>query len=215
MGRTLEEEMVRTLRQQERARQSYQEHREERLESMQRYHQEHKMERKEHHRQYHQEHQKEQSERDHLYQRGHQAERNAYVLKYRHEHPEVVEYMRQWRQEHKEEIAEYMRQYAKEHPNTCMAAHQRRRALLAASNGDFTAEEFELLCNAYENRCAYCGLELPLGPDHAIPLSRGGSNDIENIVPACLTCNNRKHTMTFDEYMERLSKEVGPWVECF
>jgi 5-methylcytosine-specific restriction endonuclease McrA len=48
-------------------------------------------------------------------------------------------------------------------------------------------------------RCAYCGkphLEHveELTMDHVIPLSRGGANTIENIVPACRACNRSKGT---------------------
>jgi hypothetical protein len=31
--------------------------------------------------------------------------------------------------------------------------------------------------------------------DHRIPLGRGGSNLIANILPACRRCNRRKHLM--------------------
>lgn len=37
--------------------------------------------------------------------------------------------------------------------------------------------------------------------DHAIPLSRGGSNHIMNIVAACAPCNRDKGSQTFEEFM--------------
>ena len=48
-------------------------------------------------------------------------------------------------------------------------------------------------------RCQYCGrLQMELKPresltrDHLIPLSRGGTNDWNNVVTACSPCNTRK-----------------------
>jgi len=43
--------------------------------------------------------------------------------------------------------------------------------------------------------------------DHRIPLSRGGSNFIDNIVPACRPCNLRKHTLTEAQFRARLAAQ--------
>ena len=43
--------------------------------------------------------------------------------------------------------------------------------------------------------CQYCGLhgdEKELQIDHIIPVSRGGTNDINNLVTSCATCNKKK-----------------------
>jgi hypothetical protein len=57
-------------------------------------------------------------------------------------------------------------------------------------------------------RCHYCDLPLTLKTstkDHLVPLCRGGSNLIDNLVPACLACNQAKGTMTEEEYWVLLS----------
>lgn len=37
--------------------------------------------------------------------------------------------------------------------------------------------------------------------DHIIPLSRGGTHDIDNLVLACKSCNSRRHSRhTYQEY---------------
>ncbi len=56
-----------------------------------------------------------------------------------------------------------------------------------------TAKEWLAKCAEYDQCCAYCH-EKPtsLTLDHVIPLSKGGSNSIENCVPACLICNSSK-----------------------
>jgi len=52
--------------------------------------------------------------------------------------------------------------------------------------------------------CQYCGARhLPLECDHILPVSRGGLNEIENLTTACRPCNQSKHDMTPDEWIER------------
>ena len=42
--------------------------------------------------------------------------------------------------------------------------------------------------------------------DHMTPVSRGGTNDNENLVPACVSCNSFKGTMTADEFIAARAK---------
>jgi 5-methylcytosine-specific restriction endonuclease McrA len=47
-----------------------------------------------------------------------------------------------------------------------------------------------MLVDAYDNRCAYCFTQPPvLTADHIVPVANGGSASIDNIAPACPTCN--------------------------
>lgn len=53
--------------------------------------------------------------------------------------------------------------------------------------------------------CIYCLMSIPFGQDtleHKQPLSRGGTNDYENLAVACLRCNSRKRAMLHDEYIK-------------
>ena len=50
------------------------------------------------------------------------------------------------------------------------------------------------------HRCQYCGRgDVTLTVDHVLPLSRGGDETWENLVTACVSCNNRKGDRTPDE----------------
>lgn len=62
----------------------------------------------------------------------------------------------------------------------------------------------------YAGRCAYCGYEAKLHADHRMPLVRGGSNTIDNILPACRSCNSRKNKKTEDEFRVYLANRP-PW----
>lgn len=54
-------------------------------------------------------------------------------------------------------------------------------------------------------RCQYCGRGgAPLTIDHVIPRSRGGEDQWENLVCACIHCNNKKGNRTPDEAHMRL-----------
>lgn len=49
--------------------------------------------------------------------------------------------------------------------------------------------------------CVYCGSNSKLTIDHVIPKSRGGSNDISNLVTACEPCNNQKSNKSLDTFL--------------
>ncbi|RMF61670.1 MAG: HNH endonuclease [Bacteroidetes bacterium] len=48
-------------------------------------------------------------------------------------------------------------------------------------------------------RCQYCGSREQLTIDHIVPKSRGGPDTWENLVAACVPCNNRKGNRTPEE----------------
>lgn len=57
----------------------------------------------------------------------------------------------------------------------------------------------------YGNRCYYCTCDFGLGSrtptiDHRVAKSVGGDNKLNNLVLACRTCNNRKASLSEDEY---------------
>jgi len=64
-------------------------------------------------------------------------------------------------------------------------------------SGYHTLSDWETLKAQYDWTCPCCKKREPLiklQEDHVIPLSKGGSDNIENIQPLCPSCNNHKHT---------------------
>ena len=42
--------------------------------------------------------------------------------------------------------------------------------------------------------------------DHKTPVSKGGTNNTENLVASCARCNNEKSDMDFDAYMRWIGR---------
>lgn len=76
-----------------------------------------------------------------------------------------------------------------------------RRARRFENGGSHSLAEWREVVALFGNRCAYCGQRKSLTRDHDIPLSRGGTDDIMNILPACKSCNSRKRNRTAAEFL--------------
>jgi 5-methylcytosine-specific restriction endonuclease McrA len=71
------------------------------------------------------------------------------------------------------------------------AARRRKRRLDRVDN-DLTGDEWAALKAAW-NGCAYCGAaDGPLQRDCVMAISRGGRYTVDNVVPACTSCNTSK-----------------------
>ena len=72
-----------------------------------------------------------------------------------------------------------------------------------AADNDLTASEWAGIRAAWGG-CAYCGsADAPLQRDCVLPLSRGGRYTIENIVPACGSCNASKSNAEVTGWLRR------------
>jgi len=62
------------------------------------------------------------------------------------------------------------------------------------------------------HRCQYCGRnDASLTVDHVVPRARGGEDAWENLVCACIACNNKKGDRTADEsHMLLIRKPMRP-----
>lgn len=93
-----------------------------------------------------------------------------------------------------------------------MAKEARRRAAKFTAvppELSITEEDWKMILEIWDHRCAYCQKpHRKLTQDHVIPLSRGGSHTVNNVVPACRSCNSRKFTKDVDEFLQQM-KNLG------
>jgi 5-methylcytosine-specific restriction endonuclease McrA len=79
----------------------------------------------------------------------------------------------------------------------------RRRKRVAAAANDLTDEQWTALRAAWGS-CAYCGaLDDAPQKDCVLPISRGGRYTMDNVVPACRSCNASKCNSEVTGWMRR------------
>lgn len=67
----------------------------------------------------------------------------------------------------------------------------------------------------YDGHCAYCGREIEykdMQVDHLKPQAYGGTDDMDNLMPSCRTCNHYKRAERLEYFREMIStipKKLG------
>ena len=80
---------------------------------------------------------------------------------------------------------------------------KRRQKRMALHDHDLTDDQWIALMEAWGG-CAYCGdVERALQGDCVLPISRGGRYTIDNVVPACASCNASKSNDEVTSWLRR------------
>lgn len=134
------------------------------------------------------------------------------IRRWRENNPEkITAYDRQRRENEPEKLAEQYRRWWKKNPEKIKARNNQRRTLKTGAGGSYTAAEWRSLVEYYGGKCLCCGrTDLNLTADHVIPISKGGTSNIDNIQPLCLSCNSRKRDKTIDY---RPAPGIGRWIQ--
>lgn len=88
----------------------------------------------------------------------------------------------------------------------CPSTHRRTQRCAQCSQvnrGSISEEKRVKVWQKTMGQCWYCGNNLDQSNfciDHSIPLAKGGSNALGNLLPSCRRCNNEKYLKTADEY---------------
>lgn len=120
--------------------------------------------------------------------------RAAYARLKRDNPDKIKEWRDDWRTKNRDRYNALMR-----------AGKARRRSRIAETGGSFSADDVARLLKAQRRRCWWCNVKLKdYHVDHRIPIAKGGTSDVANLVISCPDCNFRKHDKMPWEFASRL-----------
>lgn len=125
-------------------------------------------------------------------------------IRYESNPERVLSYQAEYYEKNTDKVKANVSRYRKANPEKKQYLENKRRARKFENGGSHTLEERRERFRYFGNVCYYCRRALPLTVDHAIPLSRGGTDDIENILPSCQSCNSKKNAKTKAEFIAEL-----------
>lgn len=130
---------------------------------------------------------------------------SSYYKKYRQEnYDQIVKQQRRYYQQNKEKILQNIKAYTERHwEQACKWKRiraQRRRAKQRTLEASFTHKQWDNCLKQFEDKCAYCGKRKKLSQEHFVPLDKGGEYSLNNIIPACGSCNSSKRNADFFEW---------------
>ena len=111
-----------------------------------------------------------------------------------------------YREKYPEKHYAAIKRWHKANPEKVRAYQVNNKAKRKGAPGKHTGEDIVELFNAQIGLCIYCGVDLldaGYHVDHDVPLTRGGSNDPENLVLTCPRCNQSKQALTGGEFRAR------------
>ena len=144
---------------------------------------------------------KERKRKHNATEKGKASQRKRTRKHYEENRQDYIDRAKAWE---KKQGPEYKRarasKYRHENRDKCNEHLRGKRAKL----GSFSWVLWRERLNYYDGKCVYCGSEEKIEIEHRIPVSRGGTNLPANLVPACMSCNRSKGTMTESEYKAKL-----------
>lgn len=107
---------------------------------------------------------------------------------------------REYYQKNKEKMSIWQKHYRKENSEQYSKYRRNRTARKKNASGDGVM--LSELIQTHGSSCYLCNKNSATDIEHLIPLSRGGTNHVDNLRPACRSCNSKKGTKTLEEYLK-------------
>lgn len=180
------------------------------------YREENKNKINEYHKQYLEEHAEKRQEIQKKYGNKNRDKINEYYKNYSEENKDKInERQKKWREENIDDLLEHEKKYREKNVDKIKESSkkwksenkdktniytQRRRARKLVLPSTFTLKEWGKCKTHFDNKCCYCGEELPLTMEHFIAVDNGGGYVKSNIICACGSCNYSKNNKEFHSW---------------
>jgi hypothetical protein len=109
----------------------------------------------------------------------------------------IALYQRQYYEANKDYYVNHTKQYRQDNSERLNLYKKLREARKRKLLNDLTAKQWEQIKAAFGDACCYCGQAKQLTIEHFIPLDRFGEMTINNVLPACSSCNSSKKNKDF------------------
>ena len=142
------------------------------------------------------------------------AEKIAQAKQWQKDNPEKAnEKSKRWKKNNSEKVKESNGRYNKteEGRAAIQRKNSKRRAIMKEIINTLTYQEWLDILKKHNYKCFYCGIKFDENTlperDHIIPISKGGNNIKKNVVPACRSCNAKKHNKIIKEKVKKSKKK--------
>jgi 5-methylcytosine-specific restriction endonuclease McrA len=99
--------------------------------------------------------------------------------------------MQEWRGNNREVYNAYVREWRAKNPEKSKRSSRANSFNRRTKCKKLTSKEIAYILKEGNNTCVYCN-QPGHSIDHITPISRGGTNDLSNLVVACKSCNSSK-----------------------
>lgn len=154
------------------------------------------------------------------YYEEHKEEELTNMKKYQDEHrEEIAEQRKTYIENNKEKIKKTQKRYYEENKEAIFERNKKwnernkdkirmidarkrhkRQAIEKTLPADFSEKQWNECKLYFNNKCSYCGKNSTLQQEHFIPVSKGGEYTLNNIIPACQSCNSSKNNKSFFDW---------------
>jgi len=168
------------------------------------------------------------------YRERHREKIRQYNQEYYQKHKEEIKKKRQkyWRERYlkmREKIIQRMREYTERNREKVREINRKAQARYRKTEkgrwskrvyeyrkrnpkiGKIDKKQWEEKLKRLGGKCQMCGSTEDITIDHIIPLSKGGTNHIDNLQPLCRRCNSRKQNKIMKSRMkgESIPQVIG------